>query len=216
MLKKISLMIMSLAVLCSTTALAQNSAEQFDYMKDFHQIDTSSTLLDLSLPQQDYSLYSQSSFSQSDYLTLAAAESEQSGKMASQSSGSSKSKKEFSERWFTGSKFHQYLGWASLATAVTAALIPKPDHEDPDNGTHHDLAEASVILGGAAMAMGLVVHYDNLSFKKGFSNPDNLHALLTSLGVLGFALASSEAPDNHAGYGIAGAVFMIGGIKITW
>lgn len=119
---------------------------------------------------------------------------------------------EYKDRWLTANKTHKWLGIGSLALAVASAVVPKEEE-----GAHHDLAEGALILGGAAVATGLVFHYDDLSGKKFFSNPDNWHAMLTTLGVVGYAIAVDQGGEGgHAGAGIAGMVLMIGGIKMTW
>jgi hypothetical protein len=143
---------------------------------------------------------------QQQFLRLAAADM-QGGAM----SESSEKKPEYKDRWFTANKTHMYLGLGSLAAATVAALLPKEE-----NGAHHEFGQAAAVLGGAAVATGLVFHYNDLSFENAFSNPDNLHAMLGLLGTLGYAIAVNEAPDPHAGYGIGGIVLMAAAIKVTW
>jgi len=126
-------------------------------------------------------------------------------------SSTSENDEEFKTRWFTSKKFHQYLGLGSLALATLTAVTPKEE-----NGPHEYLARGAVFLGGAAMLTGFTFHYKDLSVKNFFKNPDNLHALLVSLGTIGYALAVSDAPAAHAGAGIGGLVFMLGGVKIVW
>lgn len=127
-----------------------------------------------------------------------------------------KGEQEYEDRWFTANKIHQYLGIGSLSLAVLSAIAPKPPKDNLDDGLHRDLANGAAALGGAALATGLMFHYDDI-FNNGFSDPDNLHALYTTLGVIGYALAIDEAPEGqHAGIGILGAVFMTIGIKMTW
>jgi hypothetical protein len=151
------------------------------------------------------------------YLQLAAAEStDTAGKetAAAEVSGSDTQTEttEYKDRWFTANATHKWLGIGSLALAVASAIVPKEEE-----GAHHDLAEGALILGGAAMLTGLTFHYDDLSGKGFFSNPDNWHAMLTTLGVVGYAIAVDQGGEGgHAGAGIAGMVFMIGGIKMTW
>lgn len=124
---------------------------------------------------------------------------------------------EYRERWFTANKFHQYLGLGSMALATFAAIAPKPSAEDPEDGIHHTLAKSAAYVGGAAVASGLAFHYKDLTWKGFFKNPDNLHALLGTLGTIGYFAALADAPDSaHATYGIAGAVSMLAAIKITW
>jgi hypothetical protein len=216
MLEKLMFVVLSMSLLCSTTATArtfaqENSAEQADYLGGNNGVDNSGFSLNLNLPQLDVE-----PDDQSNYLHLAAAQSEQSMNDSAQDE-SIEPKPKFSERWFTANKFHQYLGWGAVTAAVVAGLLPKPEGDDSEHGAHHTVAIASAFLGGAAVGTGLLFHYKDLSLKKGFSNPDNLHALLATLGAIGLAMAVSEAPNSrHASYGIGGAVLMLGGIKVTW
>ena len=123
---------------------------------------------------------------------------------------------EFEEDWLTANKVHKYLGIGSITMALLSAIAPKPPKDNLEDGMHKDLAEAAAFLGGAAVATGLVFHYDDI-FNNGFSDPDNLHALYTTIGVLGYAMAVNDAPvAQHAGYGVIGALSMIIGIKYTW
>ncbi len=123
----------------------------------------------------------------------------------------------FKEPWFTANKWHQYFGLGSLALATLTAIVPKPSEDDPETGIHPTLANSAAILGGAAVASGLVFHYEDLSWKNFTKNPDNWHALLGALGTLGYVAAIADAPDgNHPTYGIVGAVSMLAAIKITW
>lgn len=162
-------------------------------------------------PSPSLNLY----LSSQQYLQLAAAdtgdamaEDTSAAKMSGEESGVA----EYKDRWFTANKTHKWLGIGSLALATAAAIAPKSE-----DGAHHELAQASVAVGALAVATGLTFHYEDLSAKNFFSNPDNLHAILTSLGVLGYAIAVDKGGEGgHAGIGIAGAAFMIAGIKMTW
>lgn len=150
------------------------------------------------------------------YLQLAEADTagsmSESGSAMDNMSGDKYDVANYEDRWFTANKAHKWLGIGSLALATAAALAPKSE-----DGAHHELAQASVAVGALAVATGLTFHYEDLSAKSFFSNPDNLHAMLTSLGVLGYAIAVDRGGEGgHAGVGIAGAVFMIAGIKMTW
>lgn len=118
----------------------------------------------------------------------------------------------FEEPWFNGNKLHKYLGIGSLALATLAVLSPKEE-----GGPHEYFAEGAAALGGAAVASGLTVHWDDIEVRNGISDPDNQHALLSTLGALGFLLAVSEAPTaSHAGPGSLGYIAMAVGMRITW
>jgi len=171
--------------------------------------------LKLDLPQQERFLsddpFNMQPSQQAD-TQLSAAKTPQPANMAM----STANEPEFEEDWLTANKVHKYLGIGSLSMAILAAIAPKPPKDNLDDGMHKDLAEAAALLGGAAIATGLVFHYDDI-FNNGFSDPDNLHALYTTIGVLGYALAVNDAPDaQHVGYGALGALSMIIGIKYTW
>jgi hypothetical protein len=124
--------------------------------------------------------------------------------------------------WFTANKVHEYLGLGSLLLAGAAIVAPKEGDEgnasgDSNSGAHHNLATGAAILGAGAVLTGAVFHFDDLEFSRGLTDPDNQHALLATIGALGFALAVSQAPeDSHAAYGIVGAISMAAAIKITW
>ncbi|MCI0506229.1 MAG: hypothetical protein L0Z73_08990 [Gammaproteobacteria bacterium] len=119
---------------------------------------------------------------------------------------------EYKDRWLTANNTHKWLGIGSLVLAAASGLAPKEE-----DGAHHDLAKGALALGGAAVATGLVFHYDDLSGKNFFSNPDNWHALLTSLAVVGYAVAVDQGGESgHAEAGVAGLVLMAAGIKMTW
>lgn len=119
---------------------------------------------------------------------------------------------QFENRWLTANKIHQYLGIGSLLAAVGAGISPKSE-----DGIHHEFGQAAATLGGLATLTGLGFHYEDLTLKGGMTDPDNWHALLTVLGTIGYAVAVRDAPDStHSGAGVAGAVLMLGGIKINW
>lgn len=150
-----------------------------------------------------------------DYLQLSARANSGTGEFTKMPQGI-KDKPVFEEDWLTANKIHKYLGIGSITLAVLAALVPKPPKDNTDQGNHKDLAEGAALLGGAAVATGLMFHYDDI-FNYGASDPDNLHATYATLGAIGFALAVSDAPEaQHVGYGALGAVLMTIGIKYTW
>lgn len=151
----------------------------------------------------------------SDYLQLSASKTSQSGEFTKMPEGI-KDKPPFEEDWLTANKIHKYLGIGSITLAILAAISPKPPKDNLDQGNHKQFAEGAALLGGAAVATGLIFHHDDI-FNYGMSDPDNLHATYATLGALGFALAVNDAPESqHAAYGILGAVLMSIGIKYTW
>ena len=171
--------------------------------------------LNLGLPQEERAINYDPFMlqpSQQDEIQLSAANTSASGNMAM----TTEKEPEFEEDWLTANKIHKYLGIGSLTFAILAAISPKPPKDNLDDGNHKEFAEAAAFLGGAAVATGLVFHYDDI-FNDGISDPDNLHALYATIGALGYALAVNQAPEaEHAGYGMIGALSMIIGIKYTW
>lgn len=139
---------------------------------------------------------------------------------------------EFEPKLITGSKIHQYLGWGAIALAgaamvtapgegcehnCNAATMPPRDV----NGTHAQLAKASVALAEAAIISGLITHWDDFSTEDGWSDPDNLHVLLgiTGAALMAYAVnksASSSVPVSHAGMAELGAIGMLVAVKLTW
>lgn len=124
-------------------------------------------------------------------------------------------------RLFTRNTLHKYLGLGSLLAAGLTMVAPKPDEEGAGpvdlNGPHRDLARTAAALGGAAVLTGLLFHYDDLSLSGGITDPDNQHALLTTLGALGYAGAVAAAPgEGHIALGIGGGASMLLGIKLEW
>jgi len=123
----------------------------------------------------------------------------------------------FKEPWLSTGKTHQYLGLGALALGALTAIAPKPSEHDYKDSAHYNLAMGATYLGGAALGTGFIFHYKDLSFNKMFRNPDNLHAILATVGTLGFLLAVDVAPDeSHATPGIIGLVGMASAVKITW
>jgi hypothetical protein len=118
----------------------------------------------------------------------------------------------YEERYFTANTVHKYLGIGSIAAAGATLLAPKEE-----DGAHEALARTAAGLGVAAVITGLLFHWDDFDLSNGVSDPDNLHATLTTLGTLGYLVAVSEAPDSgHAGFGGVGAIAMAVGIKMNW
>ncbi len=140
-------------------------------------------------------------------------------------------KSEFEPATFSGSNAHKYLGLGTIVFAgLTGAAAPDENEcetagcvQQPrdTNGTHAKLARATVALAAATVVTGLVAHWDDFHLEDGITDPDNLHALLGTAGMLTMAYAVSKAADpynsnGHAGKAIAGAVLMAAAIKITW
>ena len=125
----------------------------------------------------------------------------------------------FKESLFTQNKMHKYLGIGSLALATLAVLSPKPEEDEVtgDYGIHEQLAKGSALLGLAAVGSGLYLHWDDIDLKNGWGDPDNQHALWSTLGAIGFLVAISVAPDEgHVAPAALGYASMLVGIKYTW
>ena len=148
-------------------------------------------------------------------------------------SAAAKPAAEFDEPIFTLNKTHKFLGVstivAALATAMSApgegceANCPPPSQLPPRDrtGTHAKLARATVGLAAAAIATGILAHWDDLSWDAGITDPDNLHALLGITGAVLMAKAvnksaGSTVPVAHAGQAELGAALMAVGIKLVW
>lgn len=156
-------------------------------------------------------------------LQLASAD----GAMVSEGGGSTDDVAEnkpepYRERWITANKIHKYLGLGSLAAAgMTLLTVGAADEGEnggkADGGIHETFARTATGLGIGAVITGLLFHWDDITLGNGFSDPDNLHMLLTTLGTLGYAEAVNKAPGGgHAGYGASGALSMALGIKMVW
>ena len=130
--------------------------------------------------------------------------------------------KPYKERWLTANKLHKYLGLGSLGAAgLTLLTVDTADKGENggkvDGGLHETFARTAAGLGAAAVLTGLLFHWDDITLSNGFSDPDNLHMILTTLGALGYAQAVNKAPgDGHSGYGATGALSMALGIKMVW
>ena len=128
----------------------------------------------------------------------------------------------YKARWLTANKVHKYLGIGSIAAAGLTVLASGEANGGEgggkvDGGIHEELANLAAGLGGAAILTGLLFHWDDITLANGFSDPDNLHMLLTTLGTLGYVKAIDVAPgDGHSGYGMFGAASMVLGIKMVW
>jgi hypothetical protein len=141
---------------------------------------------------------------------------------------------EFQAPLFSGDKLHQYLGLTTLVlaglTAVTApgdggceGVCPQPTTPQPrqTNGTHAKLAKAAGAMALATVVSGLIDHWDDFHFEDGFTDPDNMHAMLGTAGSLAMMYAinksaNSKTPVSHAGIAELGAVAMVVAVKLTW
>lgn len=128
------------------------------------------------------------------------------------------------------SNAHLYLGFATIVAAVaTAATAPSScDQNCPNpapprevNGTHAQLAQATIGLAAATIATGIWAHWDDFYLEDGIADPDNLHVLLGVSGAALMAYAvnkslSSSVKVSHAGEAELGAALMLVGIKLVW
>ena len=131
----------------------------------------------------------------------------------------------FEPKSFSKRKIHQYLG---VSTAVLAGLafVTHPHPSDPNaprqvNGTHAQLAKATVAMAAATIISGVIAHWDDFSLEDGWLDPDNLHVLLGVTGALLMAYAvdksaNSSTPVSHATEAELGALGMVVAIKLTW
>lgn len=134
---------------------------------------------------------------------------------------------EFTPPAISGSKLHQYFGISTIALAALTALTHPSECEGNNcpprdvNGTHGNLAKATVAMAAATIATGLYAHWHDISLEEGLSDPDNLHVLLAGTGALLLAYAAnlsanSSVPVNHAGIAEAGVLGMVVAVKLTW
>lgn len=113
---------------------------------------------------------------------------------------------------FTENKLHQYLGLTALGFVTVAILAPKEE-----GGLHENAAKASAFFGAATVTSGLISHWEEIDSRNGWTDPDNLHALLAGIGAAGMAVAAAKGPEGgHAGIGALGAMMMLYAVKITW
>jgi len=135
---------------------------------------------------------------------------------------------EFEPPLFSGSNAHKYLGLGTLALVVATAIAPKPAEvegaaptqaqlDEQNSSAHAKLGRAAATLAAATAMSGLLTHWDDFHLEDGWSDPDNLHALLGTAGALAMLAAVNQAPaGGHAGVGMAGGVGMAIAIKLTW
>jgi len=124
--------------------------------------------------------------------------------------------------FLSGKRIHQYLGLGSFAFAIAAAAAaPETEGAIPPSPskkrTHKALGITAAALGGAAIANGFYVHGDDFNLDNGWTDPDNLHVLMTVLGTLGYAAAiATNGKGAHAAAGAGGAALMGVGIFLEW
>ncbi|MDO8262934.1 MAG: hypothetical protein Q7T21_06890 [Gallionella sp.] len=135
---------------------------------------------------------------------------------------------EFEPPMFSGSNAHKYLGLGTLALVVATAIAPKPPEVEgraltqaeldaQKSSNHAKLGRAAATLAAATVTTGLLAHWDDFHLEDGWTDPDNMHALLGTAGALAMLAAVSQAPGGgHAGVGMAGGVAMGVAIKLTW
>lgn len=136
--------------------------------------------------------------------------------------------KEFEPPLFSGSNVHKYLGLGTLALVVATVVAPKPaeiedraptqaELDEQDRSAHARIGRAAALFGAATATTGFLAHWDDFHLEDGWSDPDNLHALLGTAGALAMMAAISQAPEGgHAGTGMLGGVAMGVAIKLTW
>lgn len=139
---------------------------------------------------------------------------------------------EFEPPLISGSKVHQYLGLGTIVLAGMTMLTAPGEGCETNcaavaqaprdvNGTHAQLGKATAVMALATVASGLITHWDDFSTEDGWSDPDNLHALLATAGAVLMAYAvnksaNSTTPVSHAGLAEMGALGMLVAIKLTW
>jgi hypothetical protein len=132
---------------------------------------------------------------------------------------------EVRDPWLSVSKIHQYLGLGTIVlAAATVATAPGKcktncaNQSPPTSGTHQSLGRATGALALAAVATGLIFHWDDMHlFEDGLRDPDTQHWLLGGAGALLLADAVRKAPGHgHSGEAELGAAMMVVAIKLTW
>ena len=141
---------------------------------------------------------------------------------------------EFKPPLFSGRKAHQYLGLGTVVLAgLTAMTAPsgegcdncppasQPPPRQTSGTTHTRLARATAAMAVATVMTGLLYHWDDFHMEDGWTDPDNLHAMLGTAGALLMLYAvdksaKSTVPTSHAGTAELGAVAMVVAIKLTW
>jgi hypothetical protein len=138
---------------------------------------------------------------------------------------------EFKPRFFTASNVHQYLGLGTIVlVGLAAATNPGQGCETNCNaqpprqtsGTAHTrFARAAATFAAATVTSGLIAHWNDFHLEDGFTDPDNIHAMLGATGaaLMLYAVnksAKSSTQTSHAGIAELGGVAMAVAIKLTW
>ena len=99
---------------------------------------------------------------------------------------------------------HRYLGYATIAVAATAALTGSASHS-----VHRGAAYTATFLGTATCVTGFMEYRDIIDFRQPFSRLSS-HAILGTIGTIGFAaaVAVAEGDSSHSGIGVGGASAM--------
>lgn len=139
---------------------------------------------------------------------------------------------EFKPPFFTTSNAHQYLGIGTIVLVGLAAITnpgegcedscvsPAPPRQT--SGTAHTrFARAAAGMAVATVASGLITHWDDFHLEDGFTDPDNMHAMLGAAGaaLMTYAVlksAKSTTETSHAGMAELGGLAMAVAIKLTW
>lgn len=130
-------------------------------------------------------------------------------------------KVEFSEPWISLNKTHEYLGVATIVSALaTMATAPEcvTNCSNQTSGTHQSLGRTTRALALTTVVSGVVAHWDDMHlFEDGLKDPDTQHWLIAGTGALLLANAVSKAPARgHAAQAELGAALMLVGIKLVW
>lgn len=135
---------------------------------------------------------------------------------------------EFEPPMFSGSNAHKYLGLGTLALVIATAIAPKPPEVEDraptqaevdaqNSSTHAKLGRAAAAMAAATVTIGLLTHWDDFHLEDGWTDPDNMHAMLGAAGALAMLFAVSQAPESgHSSEGILGGVAMGVAVKLTW
>lgn len=140
---------------------------------------------------------------------------------------------QFEPATFSGSNAHKYMGLTTVALAGLTMLTapgegceqncPPPSQQPPrqTHGTHANLARAAAFMAAATVTTGLLAHWDDFHVEDGWTDPDNMHAMLGAGGALLMMYAvnksaKSSVPTSHAAMAELGAAAMVVAIKLTW